>query len=69
VSTSCSTCTNAADDAACTAVAETDICKSTVNLACNAALNAGIAQWTPLCKGATFADGYRKVAMELCGAP
>lgn len=64
----CSKCTNDADDTTCSASASAGICKTLIDKACNDAINAGVAQWEPTCRGAAFDDTFAKVSNYLCGS-
>ena len=65
-SSACSTCESDADDTACSAKASEGICKTTIDKACNDAVNAAAAQWQPICRGTAFDDTYVKVANAIC---
>ena len=67
-SSACAACESDADDTACSAQVSEGICKTTVDKACNDAVNAAAAQWQPICRGTAFDDTYVKVANVLCGA-
>jgi hypothetical protein len=67
-SSACATCESEAEDTECLAKATDGICKTTVDKACNDAVNAAAAQWQSVCRGTAFDDTYVKVANVLCGA-
>ncbi len=68
VASACSTCEDEASDTDCSNKAATGICKSTVDEACNKAVNDAASQWQATCRGANFDEGYAKVAEFFCGA-
>ncbi len=65
----CATCADQAAEDACVAAASAGICSTVINAGCDAAIDAAIATWQPLCRGVAFADTYAKVAGRLCGPP
>jgi hypothetical protein len=67
VASACSTCEDEASDTECSNKAATGICKSTVDEACNKAVNDAASQWQATCRGANFDEGYAKVAEFFCG--
>ena len=64
----CATCEDEASDTDCSNKAAAGICKSTIDEACNKAVNDAASQWQTLCRGANFDEGYAKVAEFFCGA-
>lgn len=63
----CATCEDEASDTECLNTAAAGICKSTVDEACNKAVNDAASQWQATCRGANFDEGYAKVAEFFCG--
>ncbi len=63
----CSSCETEKAAAECQKSATAAICKPMVDADCAAALDAGQAQWAPICRGRNFDDTYPKVASYLCG--
>lgn len=67
VASACSTCETDAEDTECSNKAAAGICKTTVDEACNKAVNDAASQWQATCRGANFDEGYAKVAEFFCG--
>jgi len=67
VASACATCEDEASDTECSNTAAAGICKSTIDEACNKAVNDAASQWQATCRGANFDEGYAKVAEFFCG--
>jgi hypothetical protein len=66
-SSTCDTCTTAANLAACKAYALAGVCAGFSTPACTSAFAAGKATIDTFCRGTTIAEAYTKVATFICG--
>ena len=67
LTSACAQCASDADKVTCKQMASEGICKSTIDVACENAINSASAQWQTTCQGTNFEDSYFKVTNYLCG--